>query len=669
METLGNLGSIVLLVLGFGFVIFWHELGHFLAAKAVGIKVEQFAVGFGQAMLCWRKGLGFTVGTSAQAAEDLRKAGRTDISETEYRLNWIPLGGYVKMLGQDDMDPNATSVDPRAFNNKSVSARMLVVSAGVVMNVLLAAVMFMGLYMYGHNVPAALVGTVQPGSPAQQAGMEVGDRILSVNGTAIPDFTKIQLNIALGNEGSTIPVVVERDGKQVTLQVTPRKATGDSREFLAIGVGGTPALRGLPVGTVTTVQNPELHVLPDQLMLKPGDVITAIAGQPVTPEVRGSVEVRSQYVQLYRAIQAADGRPVPVMVRDAAGTERQINVRPWMVGRFGRGELDVAGILPRPAIGGIQSGSNALGKLRPGDVVRTVQFDDTQDLVTVRSTTELRNALTTAGAGGRKVSLTVERDGENVLVPGLLPNIKLDEGKRGLGVSMLADVHSSYVGDVKAKSAVERAGIVPGSRIVSVNGVETGNLFEVRRALMTAETAPSTVVARFDGKDSTHTLTLDEAELEALKSIRADHMLPLDERIEPRQTSNPLTAAMWGVGDTRDFILQGYITIQRIFQGSVSASNLTGPIGIFHFGGKIATEKPIDWMVWFLAMISANLAVVNFLPIPIVDGGLFVFLILEKIRGKPLSQRAQGIAQIIGLCLILSVFVFVTYNDIARLLT
>src|SRR5689334_20101257 len=125
--TVFHAGMVALLVLGFGFVIFWHELGHFLAAKWVGIKVEQFAVGFGQALLAWRKGIGLRVGTTQReydrrlkeyvetqeahlqlkdrpvwTAEQLNHAAAAlGLGETEYRLNWIPLGGYVKMLGQD----------------------------------------------------------------------------------------------------------------------------------------------------------------------------------------------------------------------------------------------------------------------------------------------------------------------------------------------------------------------------------------------------------------------------------------------------------------------------------------------------------------------------------------------------------------------------------------
>ena len=74
----------------------------------------------------------------------------------------------------------------------------------------------------------------------------------------------------------------------------------------------------------------------------------------------------------------------------------------------------------------------------------------------------------------------------------------------------------------------------------------------------------------------------------------------------------------------------------------------------------------MDCLIWFLAMISANLAVVNFLPIPIVDGGLFMFLIIEKFQGRPLSPKVQSIAQLVGIAMIVSVFIFVTYQDIMR---
>jgi regulator of sigma E protease len=96
---------------------------------------------------------------------------------------------------------------------------------------------------------------------------------------------------------------------------------------------------------------------------------------------------------------------------------------------------------------------------------------------------------------------------------------------------------------------------------------------------------------------------------------------------------------------------------------NISPSELSGPGGILTAGYMVA-EKGTTRLVWFLSIISANLAVMNFLPIPIVDGGLFTFLIIEKIKGSPISPRVQAIAQVVGLALLLSVFLFATYQDV-----
>jgi len=231
LAYLTNSGNILLLVFGFGFVIFWHELGHFLAAKWADVKVEQFAVGFGQALCSWRKGLGFRWGSTNAEYEKILKAEGEGIqqkdkdphaiSETEYRLNWIPLGGYVKMLGQDDMKPGQTVSDPRSYNNKPISHRMVIVSAGVIMNVILAAIGFMYIFTVGFTVPKPMVGMVLPGSPAQNtfklvngkqvpAPLHVGDKIESLNGKWQSDFEKIKLNTALLIAGDTVALDVSQ---------------------------------------------------------------------------------------------------------------------------------------------------------------------------------------------------------------------------------------------------------------------------------------------------------------------------------------------------------------------------------------------------------------------------------------------------------------------------
>src|SRR5439155_13015942 len=139
-----------------------------------------------------------------------------------------------------------------------------------------------------------------------------------------------------------------------------------------------------------------------------------------------------------------------------------------------------------------------------------------------------------------------------------------------------------------------------------------------------------------DSGQKDYDLKLTRRDIDDARTIPLTHNLTLHDLVQPRIAKNMMQAAAWGVVETRDFVLQFYLTIHRMFQGSVSYKNMMGPVGIFNAGRQFA-YRGTDWLIWFLAMISANLAVVNFLPIPIVDGGLFTFLIVEKIQGKPLS--------------------------------
>jgi regulator of sigma E protease len=219
------------------------------------------------------------------------------------------------------------------------------------------------------------------------------------------------------------------------------------------------------------------------------------------------------------------------------------------------------------------------------------------------------------------------------------------------------------------------AGIGNGAQVTQVDGKPVESWYDVHRALATvAESATAgagqSVAITYrtkSGETKQATLALNDRQLGDVRGVRYTHDLILGEPREIRTAhGNPVVAMGWGVTETRDFILQFYLTLRRMVDGTVSPSNLMGPIGIFHAGTRFA-YKGHDWLIWFLSMISANLAVVNFLPIPIVDGGLFTFLVLEKIKGKPLSARTQTIAQFVGMAVLLCVFLLVTYQDIARL--
>jgi regulator of sigma E protease len=139
---------------------------------------------------------------------------------------------------------------------------------------------------------------------------------------------------------------------------------------------------------------------------------------------------------------------------------------------------------------------------------------------------------------------------------------------------------------------------------------------------------------------------------------------------EPLQTtlkaSNPLEAVRMGIAETRRVMTMTYLTFARLFEGTVKVQHLKGPVGIAHFGTMVA-DRGWVWLLFFFALISVNLAVVNFLPLPIVDGGQFLLIMYEQIRGRPAPIAFQNAAMIAGLILIGISFLFITVNDIRNL--
>ena len=110
-----------------------------------------------------------------------------------------------------------------------------------------------------------------------------------------------------------------------------------------------------------------------------------------------------------------------------------------------------------------------------------------------------------------------------------------------------------------------------------------------------------------------------------------------------------------------------YLTIDRLFRGTVKVEHLQGPVGIVHIGSKVA-DRGFSYLLFFLGLISVNLAVINFLPLPIVDGGLFLYLVYEAFKGRPPSVGFQNGAALVGLLLIATAFVVTFYNDIVRII-
>ena len=674
MNEVLNLLNIVVVALGFGFVIFWHELGHFLAAKWAGVRVEQFAVGFGNAIVSFRKGLGVRFGTSAPEYEKLKEADPANaaaVSPTEYRLNYIPLGGYVKMYGQEDLVASTTNTDADHYMNKSVGKRMVIISAGVVMNVILAAALFTLVFFVGLTAPSPVIGTVVPGSPAAKAGLQVGDRLLAIDGETQYDWTNVVLSTALLKPDVAVDVLVQPAGTgddpaaRKTLSVTPAVDAGTAG-MVGVGIGASPALDGPAVALDDDARK---LLPPDALLLAPGETVADVDGTPTGP---------GDYYVLDRAVQASAGRVVPITVRKPDNSTQRREVRPYLLD--GLDGKPFAGLEPLVEVASLQPGSPSIGKLLPGDVVEQVTIAGTADTITMPSLEAMKRHFSAAGKADKKVNVTVRRNGESVTLDGLsLTVLNRAKGQYGLGFVAGVDSASTRLAGVADDSPAARADLANRGRVATVAGEAVSSWFDVSRLLRRAADGGAkdvaVGVAPADAAEvQTFALPLADADRAAVLALRLSPFVPLDgypplgDLQFPRVTRNPAQALHWGVRETRDQIVKLYLTLRRVvFDRTVPASNLTGPVGIAHFGAVIS-QRGYDWVLWFLAMISANLAVVNFLPIPILDGGHMVFLIGEKLTGRPPSAKLQTAAMLTGLVLLLGLVLFVTFNDISRLI-
>jgi len=182
-----------------GFMILIHEFGHFAAAKYFGVRVEQFAIGFGKRLIGFRRG------------------------GTDYRINALPLGGYVKMSGENPMDDRTG--DPGEFLSHPRWQRFIIALAGPFMNVMLAIALLTGVYMVHFAYPAdlderAVVGWVNPDTPADKAGIQRGDTIIRVDDVQNPDWEQLEVKAAL-SPNQPLNFAILRDGKVMDKTLTP----------------------------------------------------------------------------------------------------------------------------------------------------------------------------------------------------------------------------------------------------------------------------------------------------------------------------------------------------------------------------------------------------------------------------------------------------------------
>lgn len=658
--------NIILAVLGFSAVVFIHECGHFFVAKACNIKVEVFSVfippvllGIRRTEQGWRLrilpqffpkendpegdgALSFTWGKPGPA------------KETEYRIGLIPVAGYVKMLGQDDIGADKQVSDPRSFGNKSTGARMAVIAAGVTFNVIAAVLIMTLVYMVGIYREPPVIGEVLPGSPAERAGLQMGDRILSIgNKTERLEFEDIPMAAALSNKGEAIPLrVLKRDGPEVSLKLVAEEMAG-----LPVRLFGV--YRAPDSLTVAQVKNPQR--LLENTGLRGGDRVVAANGQSIEHTWQLQEIIRQTYAPSVRLTVARQEPNEDAKHLDIELPIFLSHIRPQ--GSDDSALNHIASIVPRLHVDTVYAENQIEGQLQAGDIIigaADVEYPNYKELREITTAHKdkaliLRIARTDPDGTESEYDVTVyprqERGTERVVI--------------GVGIDL--DAHQPVVAQTIDTNDLPALDIPRGATLTRVAGTPVTSFYDVISQLKAHPGESVTLEWRArDQSTGTSTVRLEDPNTAITVTPTLATVVPFKPLKDLHKASHPGEAFVMASKRSVWFILQTYVTLKQLFARSVHLKAMSGPVGIATIAYQFVQRSMIDFL-YLLAFISANLAVVNFLPIPVVDGGVFVLLIIERIQGRPLSLRVQEVITYAGLALIVSLFLYLTFNDIARL--
>jgi len=553
-----NIGAAALLI---SMLIFIHELGHFLFAKAFGVGVKSFSIGFG------RRVFGFVR------------------NGTDYKVCILPFGGYVLMEGADPfLDEDEMAEEKGSESSllvKPIWQRLIIVAAGPIFNLLLPVVLFTGLYMSGEPRPAPVVGEIQNQSMAQEAGFAVDDVITDFNGEPLTFWMELYPLLDGADAKEPVRFGVLRGDKQSQIVLEPPDKKSFSWSAWAIGMDD---------------RRPSTRIGVDD---------------PASPAAKAGLEFGDR-------VQAVNGVAVPdftAMMAALSGSEGPVGLDVLRDGETLKLQLS-----PDPSYAGPDLG--------------TALADEAASFVD-----PLANAW-------------------------------------GLYPSMV------FIEKILEDSASEEAGLQDGARILGIDGEGiatwngiTGRISDKQVGEGSEASArPVEVLTVHEGIATTQQLTPRVTkDTDALGRYRYRAMIGIAGAGE--WVTGPMERKYFGAGeslsmayrDTKMLVGLTLAQIGKLLSGKAAPSkSLGGPVQIFRDAGAAAKEGAHTW--WrLMAVLSISLAIVNFLPVPVLDGGQFLFFLVEGIRGRPVSLRFRERAQQVGVLLLVALMMMVLVFDIGRL--
>ena len=682
--------KVLLVLIGVNMLIIVHEWGHFIVARMCGVKCEKFYIWFD--IFGW-------------------KICKFKWGDTEYGFGVLPLGGYVKMLGQednparlreelerakaeqaaadqDDTDAGQTAdrdepdeidieaaeaalYDPTSYLAQSVPKRMAIISAGVIMNVVFAFVVAVIGYQMGVFEPDCGIGAISPGGAAWKANLKVGDRIKSISGKEVVRFR--QLNDAmLGDDiDQGLPLIIERPGVDGPIDV---KVVPDLR-FIAPMIGITSPrvmtlVKEFPYvpGSAAALAEPKFLG---------GDVIVAVDGEPIDTHVQYH---RQEAANPHKTLKITVERPAVASENGVLERSRRLTIavppRPYR-----RAGL----VMELGPIAAVQSDSPAdRAGLKPGDLISVIDGEPPGDPMTLAD--RLRNRANDE----QPVTFGIVRTGESVAREVQVslrradwyetPILPFDHmSSPALGVAY--EVTNRVAGVIDGSPAA-RAGLKGGETVVAVTFIPPDD--ETRRALgldddlkakkKTVKLKPGKLTwsSIIHGSQDLPPGTRMELKLADNREIQLDIVEMPDSFnpdrgfvLQPQQTFVKATtfgqAVEWGAQETYESLTKVLQFLRKI-GSQISPKAVGGPVTIVKMAYG-STSDGMGGLMMFLCLISANLAVINMLPIPVLDGGHMIFLAYEGIRGKPPSEKVHVGLSYIGLIFILTLMVWVLGLD------